>query len=198
LASTLTRAERAQELRGEAHALLSQSGLFELLQARFGDPTVTGSASYDLMVWRNIDIHVAIEAPRLNEWIGFAADLSAHLDTVGLSLPRATFANDYVSPGPQGQGLYWGLHIKDFSGNPWLINLWGWDPFDYAVRQARDFAFRTDLAGADRELILRLKTLARERANYYGVIVSAWDIYQFAIDKGGETLEALERWKARG
>lgn len=186
----------ADQLRSEAHALLADSGLFELLQRRFSDPTVTGSASYDLMVWRSIDIHLAIDATERSDWFAFGAQLAAHLDAVGLGLPRATFGNDYLEPGPMGQGLYWGLEFNDFSGNRWLVNLWGWDPFDYAVRQARDFTLRTDLAGADRDLILRLKTEARARSNYYGNIVTAFEIYQFAIAKAGDSLSALEKWKA--
>jgi hypothetical protein len=198
MADAKSRAETAANLRAAAHALLTDTGLFALLQQRFGDTSVTGSASYDLMVWRQLDIHLAFEATRLPEWIGFAAELSAHFDQIGLGLPRATFANGYVDPGPLGHGLYWGLFIKDFDGNPWTINIWGWDPFDYAVRQARDFALKTDLGECDRDLILRLKTEARGRDNYYGIKVSSWDIYQFAIAKGGDSLTALEAWKAKG
>ena len=52
-------------------------------------------------------------------------------------------------------------------------------------------------AACDRDLILGLKTEARERDNYYGVKISSWDIYQFAIQKAGDSLSALEMWKAR-
>ena len=76
------------------------------------------------------------------------------------------------------------------------VGIWGWDPFDYAVRQARDFSLRTDLAACDRDLILRLKTEARERANYYGIRITGWDIYQFAIQQAGDSLSALEKWKS--
>ena len=196
MASAETRAATAEQLRGEAHQLLADSGLFTLLQDRFGDPWVTGSAGYDLMVWRHIDIHLAIEATQLGQWIGFGADIAAQLEQVGLGLPRANFANGYIDPGPLGHGLYWGLFFNDFAGQPWQVDIWGWDPFDYAVRQARDFTLRTDLAAADRDLILRLKSEARLRSNYYGNIVTAFDIYQFVIAKAGDSLSALEKWKA--
>ena len=65
------------------------------------------------------------------------------------------------------------------------------------MRQARDFSLRTDLQAADRDLILRLKTEARQRTNYYGTIVTSWDIYQFCIAKGGDSLSALEMWKPK-
>jgi hypothetical protein len=191
------RAETARALRDEARQLLTDTGLFALLEDRFGQPTVTGSAGYDLMVWREIDIHLAIEGERWGEWLAFGGDLALQLESVGLGLRKATYVNDYIDPHPLGAGLYWGLEFKDFAGNPWKIDIWGWDPFDYAVRQARDFSLRTDLAAADRDLILRLKTEARQRDNYYGITVSSWDIYQFAIEKAGDSLSALEAWKAK-
>lgn len=191
------RAETARQLREEVRQVLAETGLFALLTDRFGEPTVTGSAGYDLMVWRDIDIHLPLEAERWSEWMAFGQDLAAQLHSVGLALHKATFINDWVDPHPLGAGLYWGIEFKDFAANPWKLDIWGWDPFDFAVRQARDFSLRTDLAACDRDLILRLKTEARERDNYYGVKVSSWDIYQFAIAKAGDSLSALELWKAR-
>jgi hypothetical protein len=195
--SPAQRAEIAQQLREEAHALLAESGLFALLLETFGDPTVTGSAGYDLMVWRDIDIHLAVEADRWADWMAFGGKLARLFNDAGLPLHQATYLNDWVDPHPLGAGLYWGLQLKDAAGNPWKIDLWGWDPFDYAVRQARDFSLRTDLAACDRDLILRLKTEARARDNYYGVRVSSFDIYQFCIARAGESLSALEMWKIK-
>ena len=54
MGSPEARAETARALREEARLLLTETGLFALLQDRFGEPTVTGSAGYDLMVWRDI------------------------------------------------------------------------------------------------------------------------------------------------
>ena len=51
------------------------------------------------------------------------------------------------------------------------------------------------MSRCDRDLILRLKTEARERPGYYGVMVQSFDIYQFAIQGAGDTLDELERWK---
>ena len=196
MGSPETRAETAQRLRDEARQVLSDTGLFALLTERFGEPTVTGSAGYDLMVWRDIDIHLAFEGDRWLDWMSFGGELAAHFDSIGLGLHKATYVNDYIDPHPLGAGLYWGIEFRDFSGERWKVDIWGWDPFDYAVRQARDFSLRTDLAACDRDLILRLKTEARERDNYYGVTITSWDIYQFAIAKAGDSLNALEKWKA--
>ncbi|MEO8757772.1 MAG: hypothetical protein ABI398_08475 [Devosia sp.] len=185
-------------MRDEARQLLADTGLFALLQDRFGEPSVTGSAGYDLMVRRDIDIHLAMEADDWPRWMAFGGELAAHFDSIGLGLHKATYTNDYLDAHPLlGAGLNWSLQFRDFSGNPWTVDIWGWDPFDYAVRQARDFSLRTDLQAADRDLILRLKTEALDRPNYYGTIVTGWDIYQFCIVCGGESLSALEMWKKK-
>ena len=124
-------------------------------------------------------------------------EIAAQLAQRGLTLHKANFLNDYVDPHPLGAGLYWGIELRDFADNPWKCDIWGWDPFDFAVRQARDANLRADLQRADRDLILRLKHEARERPDYYGVMVGSFDIYQFAIQRAGETLSALEQWKAK-
>ncbi|MEO7222482.1 MAG: hypothetical protein ABIY37_08415 [Devosia sp.] len=197
MASPADRAEKARALREEAYAFLSESGLFALLQEYFAEPAVTGSASYDLMVWRDIDLCLAVEADRWTDWMAFGGTLVKLFDDIGTPLHEATFINDWVDPHPLGPGLYWGLKFKDQNGNPWKVDIWGWEPFDYAVRQARDYALKIDLNDCNRDLILRLKTEARMRDNYYGVRVSGFDIYQFAIANAGDSLSALEMWKMK-
>ena len=189
------RAHLAEELRAEARLLLVESGLLQLLGDRFGEAMVTGSAGYGLMVWRDIDIHMPCDADRWQEWAALGGDIANQLASRGLTLHKANFLNDYVDPHPLGAGLYWGLELRDFADNPWKCDLWGWDPFDFAVRQARDANLRADLSRCDRDLILRLKHEARERPGYYGVMVGGFDIYQFVIAQAGETLDELERWK---
>jgi hypothetical protein len=191
----MVRAETAAKLRAEAEEVLNASGLFSLLELRFGRAVVTGSAGYDLMVWRDIDIHMPVEGDRWAEWATFGGDIARQFEGVGLVLHKASFLNDYVQPHPLGAGLYWGIEFRDFNGNPWKCDIWGWEPLDFQVRLSRDDALRLDLARADRDLILKLKTEARARPNYYGVEVSSWDIYQFAIQKGGTNLAQLETWK---
>src|ERR1700712_1484954 len=92
------RAETANTLREDAHPLLIDTGLAALLTHRFAEPEVAGSAHYVLMVWRDIDLHLPVEADRWQEWLDFGRDLSAQLESVGLSLHKATYINDYVDP----------------------------------------------------------------------------------------------------
>ena len=54
----------ADALRAEAETLLKATGLLDLFQTRFGAVALTGSARYDLMVWRDIDIHMPVAPER--------------------------------------------------------------------------------------------------------------------------------------
>ncbi len=189
------RAATASALRQEAYSLLTQTRIFELLSRSFTDPMVTGSASYDLMVRRDIDIHMAVDAERYRDWMSFGSTLVKFFDAIGMPLLRAQYINGWIDTHPTGSGLHWGLGFNDDKGDSWQVDLWGWDPFDYAVRQARYFSLKTDLEAVDRDLVLRLKTEAQARPNYYGVILNAFDVYQFVIAGAGTSLDALERWK---
>lgn len=187
------RARIAAELRDEARTLLIETGILDLLTARFGEATVTGSAGYDLMVARDLDIHLPCDPERTLEWASLAGELAAQLDQVGLSLHRASFLNDYVDPHPLGAGLCWAIEFIDFAGNGWKWEIWGWDPFDFAVRQARDANFRADLSNCDRDLILALKH--EVRASDYAGQITSFDIYNFVIEGAGASVAELQAWK---
>src|SRR5690606_38644506 len=158
-------ADTARRLREDALALLEETGLLHLLEDRYGTAVITGSAEFDLMVRRSIDIHMPVAADAWMEWAGLGAVIAARLAERSLVLHEASFLNDYVDPHPLGAGLYWGLQFRDSAGNAWKCDLWGWEPLDFAVRQARDDGLRIDLARADRELILRLKSEAQARGD---------------------------------
>lgn len=188
------RAGIAAQLRQEAGTLLGQTGLFALLQSRYGQVLVTGSAGYDLMVRRDIDLSVPVEAAAWADWAGLGGDLARQLQAAGIALHQASYLNLYADPQPIDAGLNWRLEFRDHAGNPWTCDIWGWDPFDFAVRQARDDSLRVDLSHADRDLILRLKHEARARNGVHGTTLSSFDIYQFAIQRAGDTLADLEAW----
>lgn len=66
---------------------------------------MTGGAGYDLMVWRDINIHMPTAAADWTGWAALGADIARQLDAAGLQLHRASFLNDYVDPHPLGAGL---------------------------------------------------------------------------------------------
>jgi hypothetical protein len=187
--------ETSQRLRQRAETILETTGWRDLFISRFGECALTGSACYDLMVWPDIDIHMPVLPSYRIEWAALLAQLNAGLERAGLRLHRAQMWDDYVDPHPLGAGLYWGIQFVEPDGTAWKSDIWGWEPDDYAIRQTKDADLVARLAGADRDLILRLKTEAMARPDYYGLVVGSWHIYQ-AVLTGASSLEAVERWKA--
>ncbi len=190
--------EVAAQLRQRAETILTTTGWRDLFTSRFGTCALTGSARYDLMVWPDIDIHMPVDPGYRIKWAAMLADLNAGLERAGLRLHKAQMWDDYVDPHPLGAGLYWGIQFVEADGTAWKSDIWGWATDDYAIRQAKDadlLARLARLATADRDLILRLKTEAMARPDYYGPVVGSWHIYQ-AVLAGASSLEAVERWKA--
>jgi hypothetical protein len=193
---TATRNATADALQGEARNVLERLDLLTFLSQRFGTVAPTGSFAYGLMVWRDMDIHMPVAPERRLEWMRMGPELAERLEVSGMRLHKGHYLDDYVDPHPLGAGLYWGIEFRDHLDRAWKADLWGWAPDDFARRQARDAALMADLARADRDLILRLKTQARERPDYYGRVVGSFDIYQFAIAAAGTSLDELEAWVA--
>jgi hypothetical protein len=187
--------ETSTRLRNRAQAILDATGWPDLFTSRFGTCALTGSARYDLMVWPDIDIHMPAEPGYRIEWAAMLAPLNAGLERAGLRLHKAQMWDDYVDPHPLGAGLYWGIQFVEADGTAWKSDIWGWAPDDYARRQAKDAELMARLATADRDLILRLKTEAMARPDYYGPVAGSWHIYQ-AVLAGASSLDEVERWKA--
>jgi len=189
------REEWAARLAGEAEAILVQTGLRVLLEGRFGRVALTGSARYGLMVWRDIDIHMPVVPEARLDYAALLPEIGRRFEAAGCRIHKAQFLDDYVEPHPLGAGLYWGIEFRDAANQPWKGDLWGWAPDDFERRQRSDRELIVRLAEADRDLILRLKTEARARPGFYGVVVSSMDVYRFAIAGAGTTLDQLVAWK---
>ena len=188
--------ETSALLRRKAQAILDATGWPALFTERFGTCALTGSARYDLMVWPDIDIHMPVPASYRIEWAAMLPELNARLEKAGLRLHKAQMWDDYVDPHPLGAGLYWGIQFVEPDGTAWKSDIWGWEPDDYAKRQAKDAELAARLETTDRDLILRLKTKAMARPDYYGPVIGSWHIYQAVLAGAGTSLDDVERWKA--
>lgn len=197
MTDTASRNETADALQIEAREVLARLDILALFAERFGAVAPTGSFAYGLMVWRDMDIHMPAAPERRLEWMRMGPELADRLEAAGMRLHKGHYLDDYVDPHPLGAGLYWGIAFRDHMDRAWKADLWGWAPDDFERRQARDAALMAELARADRDLILRLKTQARERPDYYGKVVGSFDIYQFAIARAGASLDELEAWVAK-
>jgi len=191
--------ENAAVLQKAARSLLGDTGLLQLLGDTFGPPEVVGSVALDMMTWPDIDIHLPLAYADRRRLPDLMPTLYARFDSAGFAVHRMNFLDDYVDPHPLGAGLYCGIWLVERSTErrPWKCDIWGWEPADFERRQERWRKLVADLAGADRDLILRLKDEARGRPGCYGDRVASMDLYVFAIEHAGETLDQLEAFAER-
>lgn len=193
---------KAAELREAAEALLTRTGLIDLLAERVGPPVVVGSVALDLMSWPDIDIHIPLAYPNRWRMPDMIPDLYRRLETAGLAVHRVQLLDDYIDPHPLGAGLYCGVQLVERTSavRAWKCDIWGWEPDDFVRRQMNWDTLVANLAGADRDLILRLKDEARAKPGLYGERVTSMDLYLFAIARAGTALGELEAFaeKRRG
>lgn len=189
--------QRSSALRQEALDLITGSGMAALLQQQFGRPMIVGSVALDLMTWRDIDIYVPLDPAERDRFIAVLPPLFATLGGHGHVPYRISYNDEWVRPrGDYGQGYYLGLRIAAVDGSEWKVDLWAWEPRTYD-RKLSEFALLDErLQGADRALVLRLKSEAQGLPGFRDRITSH-DIYQFVLDEAGTTLGELEDYCAQ-
>jgi hypothetical protein len=191
-------AEKARSLREEAHRLIGQVRLGELLAERFGMYSLVGSVDLELMTRPDIDIYVPFDRGDPRRFLDALAPLYSAFTEAGHMLFRATFNDEWAVPrGDYGSGYYWGLKWRTPQGRIWKLDLWGWDPESYARKLAEHEALGRALAGK-RDLVLKLKTQAQALPGAEAGPTS-WDVYQFVRCGEGDSLEQLRAFcRARG
>ncbi|MEA3012371.1 MAG: hypothetical protein QOD42_916 [Sphingomonadales bacterium] len=185
-------AARAASLRAEALDLLAATGIVERVRARFGETEIVGSAAFDLMTWRDMDIYTRLADRREPAFLGLLPALEAGIAAAGHALVRATYNDEYRRPdSPYGAGLYLGLRILTAAGQVWKVDLWGWDAAGYAAKLAEHHALAAALAGADRGLLLDIKAAASAAPGYRRSVTSM-DVYRYVL-AGGASLAGFRR-----
>jgi hypothetical protein len=164
---------RQAALQREAEGFIRELGLVELL-GRAGRVLHLGSAVTGLMVWRDLDF--GVDAP------GLTTD--AAWETMRPVLPRCSslrYENDleerrhYFVTRIEG----WKVDVSLwFAGVPPLV-----EPFQAELPER--------LTEESRLAILRLKDVWH-RLPHYPKIVSAWEIYDAALNHGVRTLDELD------
>jgi hypothetical protein len=78
----------------------------------------------------------------------------------------------------------------------WKVDLWAWDDATHSRMLAAHRQLASDLAHADRDLILRIKDAVHLRPEYRGTLTSM-DVYVFAIEGRGRTMRDFDEFLAR-
>jgi hypothetical protein len=162
-------------IRAEADQLLSL-GLRQLL-GEYGEVHVVGSYLLQLMVWRDLDIHIVrgpIDKATFFTLGGRLADLLA---------PHRMHYRDETVVGTSGlpKGMYWGIYLGDERDGAWKIDIWISDAAVFEATRSYCETIRSRLSEPSREAILRIKSGCWQHPDYRRRFSSA-DIYTAVLD----------------
>jgi hypothetical protein len=184
----MTLRERSRALRREAVGLL-EGPVGDVLRSSFGEVTLAGSVSLDLMVWRDIDLFVRLEASDAPRLLAAVPALASALSGWGQPVSRIAFRDEHLQPDPAFPDIP-GLYLGIVTAPGWKVDLWGWDAARHPAQQQRHRDLAASLAHVDRDLVLSLKDALWQRPDYRSM-----DVYEFVLAHAGDSLGDFERFR---
>lgn len=185
------------ELQAEAQQLIEKLGLIKLL-SKYGAPTIVGSTALGLLVWRDLDIEVAVDKFS-REYISEIAAILINSQTYRVDI---TFIDNLDKHNPYNPiGLYLGM--KYFDSTPtkveennidktWKIDIWFLTP-DNLQGKATTENLKNQLTNDNRKYILEIKNIVTHNPLYRKEIRSM-DIYTAVLEKGVRNIDEFSQY----
>ena len=186
--SIINPVEYASQLKFEAEKLLEKTKILNIIK-KFGDIKLTGSFSYDLMTWRDIDICLIINELSKDNVFSIASEIGK-IDSVG----SIYYRNEYVmrtEGNPLAIFLCIELFLKD--NIKWKIDIL--ISSEQVVNSVIDKSkFITDkLNDSYRKSILEIKYELTNLSEYRQTIKST-DIYDAVLNHNVKDIEEWNMW----
>lgn len=178
----------ARDLKQRADALLVETGLLELLTHN-GEVLPTGSYSYDLMTWRDIDLCLATKTIDIQTIFLLGHEI-ATLPGVGSMYYR----NEFIMKTPGNpQAVFWCVDFYPPGDKRWKVDILISDPQEVArvLMPGRQLLGR--LTEESREAIIRIKSVVCQRPAYRQEYNSS-AIYRAVIEESIRTVEEWDLW----
>jgi hypothetical protein len=165
-------------IKKEADSLLYQQGLYSLLND-FGKVHVSGSYYLDLMVWRDLDIYLEVEAPSIESFFVLGSKLCQRLQPTKMHFRNELLAKTAGLP----NGLYWGTYLGNEKQSSWKIDLWAVDPTECNRLLGYCEKIKERLSPECSTTIMKIKSQCWNDPGYRRNFTST-DIYTAVIDNG--------------
>jgi hypothetical protein len=175
-----------EELKREADGLMTACRLADLL-ASYPQWFVGGSYSYDLMVWRDLDVYVLDLTHDLKVCFEVALALTERLPAW-----KSRFTNNL---GREPNGYYWGLKTGDERAGAWKLDVWFLDRAGFDAHRRYAAAMNERLTAETRAAICAIKESYWRRAEYRDTVTSE-HIYRAVLDGGVRGVDEFEKWLA--
>jgi hypothetical protein len=179
---------QANELKREANDLLRESGLIGILE-KYGAVHLTGSYSYDLMTWRDIDICLEVERVDLSPVFEIGREI-ASLPNVGAMY----FRNEFILNTPGNPtGVFWCIDFVLPNDVQWKVDVLisTHDHVKPVLDQGAELTRR--LTAPERERVLTVKGALSQRPEYRREFRST-DIYTAVLDHGVTSVDEWHTW----
>jgi hypothetical protein len=174
-------------LRAEADQLLG-GGLYDTL-ASYGTVHVVGSYALELMVWRDLDIHLVPE--ELDREAFF--ELGGRIAEI-LTPHRMQFRDERdVRTDGLPAGFYWGVYLGDERAGAWKLDLWATDERGLNRVQTYCHSIRQRLSPQARDRILKIKGECWQQPGYRKRFGSA-DVYEAVLEHGVEDVAGFQHF----
>jgi hypothetical protein len=183
-------AARQVWLQGQAHALIAERRLVEIL-ALAGEPVIVGSLRMGLMVWPDLDITVATAGiPDLDKALEVVPLLMKDAGARKLNIVDRRGRSEDRLP----SGIYLGPDLER-DGLTWQVDIWLMDEESVPERLAYTDRIMAQLTDERRRAILAIKQVAAA-SDVYHRGVSSTDIYSAVLEHGVATPEEFAAWLA--
>jgi hypothetical protein len=171
-------------LKAEAEDIIRRLSLIQLL-SRYGDARVVGSVALDLIIRRDIDIHLLVEAN----------DLFSIVDNIYRDLLTKEHVRDVrISDYRERSGILIAIDSYPGASGDWSIDIWITNRkertgFTLVERLSQE------LHPEQREVIMKIKGIYHERGQLHDSMSNA--IYEAVIDAGVRNLEGFQQFLAQ-
>ncbi|MBR4960710.1 MAG: hypothetical protein IKY52_07425 [Clostridia bacterium] len=166
-----------EALKRDAHRLLYEFGLLEILQA-YGEPHLIGSASMDLMAWPDLDIDVINTGMSLEKLHTLTRTLLDRFSPVWYE------GKEEITD--EGKTVWFQGLETEITGTRWNIDIWFFDTETIEIAEAYCGRIRKKTTGnpALRDAILHLKKELLARNLYSFEKYTSMDVYRAVLDLG--------------
>ena len=175
-----------KKLKHEADGLMVACHLADLL-APYPRWFVGGSYSYDLMVWRDLDVYVLDLTHDLKVCFDVALALTDRLPAW-----KSRFTNNL---GLEPNGYYWGLKTGNERAGAWKLDLWFLDQAGFDSHRNYTATMNERLTTETRAAICAIKESYWRNAEYRKTVTSD-HIYRAVLDHGVRGVAEFEQWLA--
>jgi hypothetical protein len=179
---------KSEALKIEADNLIKNSKIDKIL-SKYGDIFFTGSYSYNLLTWRDIDICLALENDPTPELM---FEIGTELSKIN-NIATMYYRNEFVlKTNGNPKGMFWCTEIM-FSNQLWKVDIL------VAIKKICDevinpgLKIKSELSPHKRQIILEIKDILCQEKSYRKDFRST-DIYKAVLKDNVSTLDEWKKW----